>query len=96
MNPVTGGPSVDYITELMRSSLGIAVTIAGPFLIAILVVGVVVSVVQVVTQIQEQTLTFVPKLAAVALIMVVSGGWMLTTLASWITALWTSIPDLLR
>lgn len=57
-----------------------AIKISAPFMIVTLVVGLLISILQVVTQIQEMTLTFVPKLIAVALICMVLGGWMMATL----------------
>ncbi len=57
-----------------------AIKISAPFLIITLVVGLLISILQVVTQIQEMTLTFVPKLIAVALICVALGGWMMSVL----------------
>ena len=57
-------------------------------------IGVFVSLIQTVTSVQEMTLTFVPKLVGVSLIIVVAGSWMLTELTSWVTRLWTSIPQL--
>ena len=59
-----------------------------------LVVGVFVSLIQTVTSVQEMTLTFVPKLIGVALIIVVAGSWMLAELTSWVIRLWTSIPQI--
>jgi len=59
-----------------------------------LLVGLLVSVVQVVTQIQEMSLTFVPKLVTAGLSLVVFGPWMLRTLSAFTTRLWSGIPNL--
>ena len=53
--------------------------------------GVAVSVVQTVTQVQEMTLSFVPKLVATGAILVFGGNWMIRELVAWVTALWTQI-----
>lgn len=58
-----------------------------------LVVGVLISIVQAVTQIQEQTLSFVPKLLAMAAVLVIGGPWMVDVLTQYTRDLWTSIPQ---
>ncbi len=82
------------VMEIVFDALDVMSRIAGPLLAASLAIGVVVSIVQTVTQIQEQTLTFVPKLAATAAILVFAGGWMIETLVSWVTSLWNRIGTL--
>lgn len=80
--------------QIATDAIVIAAKLAGPVLIVSLVVGVFVSLIQTVTSVQEMTLTFVPKLIGVSLIIVMAGGWMLTELTGWVTRLWTSIPQL--
>jgi flagellar biosynthetic protein FliQ len=70
----------DTAMRLLAEALLAAVKVSGPFLIATLVVGLVISILQVVTQIQEMTLTFVPKLIAVGLVCLLLGTWMLAVL----------------
>jgi flagellar biosynthetic protein FliQ len=81
---------VDVI-EILLGALNLVTRLAGPMLAATLIIGVAVSVLQTVTQIQEMTLTFVPKLIAAALILVFGGNWMLRELVSWTTLLWERI-----
>lgn len=69
----------DAAMRLMLDMLLTAAKVGGPVLMAVLVVGVLISIVQVVTQVQEMTLTFVPKLIALFLIFLLLGGWMLST-----------------
>lgn len=64
----------------LRDSLLTAALVAAPVLLAILIVGLLISIIQVATQIQEMTLTFVPKLAVSVVILLVFGGWMIATL----------------
>lgn len=71
--------SPDQAMRLLSETLMTGALIAAPALIAILVVGLLISVLQVATQIQEMTLTFVPKLIALGLIVISLGGWMLAT-----------------
>ncbi|MFC0677972.1 flagellar biosynthetic protein FliQ [Lysobacter korlensis] len=68
----------DFALRLMTETLLAAVKMSAPILLATLVVGLLVSVVQVVTQIQEMTLTFVPKVAVVVIACITLGGWMLS------------------
>lgn len=70
----------DFAMQLLADTLLAAVKVAGPFLIATLVVGLLISILQVVTQIQEMTLTFVPKLIVVGLVCLLLGAWMLTVM----------------
>jgi flagellar biosynthesis protein FliQ len=82
------------VLEIATGALTIAAKLAAPILLMALGVGVVVSIMQTITQIQEQTLSFVPKLAGVALIIVVAGSWMIREHVGWVTHLWTSIPGM--
>lgn len=82
------------VLEIVTGAIGIATKLAAPMLLASLVLGVLISIVQTVTQIQELTLTFVPKLVGIALILVTAGSWMMRELVGWVTALWQTIPAL--
>ena len=72
--------SEQMIMGIITKALSTALMVAGPILIIALVIGLLVSVFQAATQIQEQTLTFVPKLIAIATILLVGGSWMLNML----------------
>jgi flagellar biosynthetic protein FliQ len=85
----------DTVVELSTQALELALRVALPLLLVGLVVGVAVSVFQAVTQIQEQTLSFIPKILALAGVLVVAGPWMLNQLLSYTTDLWASIPQLI-
>lgn len=87
--------SADFV-RLFTEALSLSLLLAGPALVVSLVVGVVVSVVQTVTQVQEQTLTFVPKLAAVAATLAFTASWMGAELVRFTTTLWGAIPGLFR
>jgi flagellar biosynthesis protein FliQ len=82
------------VIEIVAGALLISLKLAGPVLMMTLVVGVAVSLVQTITQIQEQTLTFVPKLIGAGLVLLVGGNWMLRELTTWVTELWRTIPAL--
>jgi flagellar biosynthesis protein FliQ len=82
------------VLEIIWGALQVVGQIAGPLLAATLVIGVAVSIIQTVTQIQEMTLTFVPKLVASAAIVVLGGNWMIRELVTWTTRLWESIGQM--
>ena len=84
----------DVVLELCTQALELALRVGLPLLIVGLVVGLAVSVFQAVTQIQEQTLSFIPKILALAGVLIVLGPWMLNQLLSYTTNLWGSIPQL--
>jgi flagellar biosynthetic protein FliQ len=74
--------------------MSLALKVAGPILLVALVIGLVVSIFQAVTQIQEQSLSLIPKIAGVAVVIVVLGPWMLGQLVTYTSQLFTSIPTM--
>lgn len=78
--------------ELGRQAMLVGLQVAMPILIAALVVGLIVSVFQAVTQIQEMTLQFVPKILAVGLVALVAGGWMLTQIVEFTKQVLSNLP----
>jgi flagellar biosynthetic protein FliQ len=83
----------DTVVQLAVNAMTLALKVGMPFLILTLVVGLVVSIFQAVTQIQEQTLSFIPKVVAVAVLIVVGGPWMLGQIVTYTQQLWESIPS---
>lgn len=83
------------VIEIALRAVMVSVKLGAPLLVVSLAVGLAVSVVQSVTQVQEVTLTFVPKLAAVALVLVLAGHWMLGQLVSFTQDLFALLPQLL-
>ena len=84
----------DTVINLSTQALELTLRIALPLLLIGLIVGLAVSVFQAVTQIQEQTLQFIPKVLALAAVLVIGGPWMLNQLLSYTQNLWASIPQL--
>jgi flagellar biosynthetic protein FliQ len=82
------------VLDLAQRSVAIALMICSPILGLGLLVGLVVSVFQAATQIQEMTLTFVPKIIAVAAALVFCGPWMLRSMINFTTKLFVSLPNL--
>ena len=85
----------DTVVHLALQALTVAMKVSAPFLLTGLVVGLLVSIFQAVTSIQEQTLAFIPKILAIAGVLIVGGPWMLNQLLSYTTDLWSRIPTLI-
>ncbi len=84
----------DTVINLASQAMSLAFKVAGPLLLGAMVVGLLVSIFQAVTQIQEQSLTLIPKIAAIAVIVVLLGPWMLDQLVFYTTNLYTAIPTM--
>ena len=81
--------SIDDVTAVASEALYLIIKTAAPILLVSLVVGLLISIFQTVTSIQEQTLTFVPKILAVFLAIMLLGSWMMTEMSDFMTRLWT-------
>ena len=79
------------VMSVMRDAVGVTLKLGGPMLLLSMLVGVVVAVLQAVTQIHEQTISFALKLIAVVLVLLVGGGWMLETLQDYTRELFAMI-----
>ena len=88
--------SPDMVMAVGQRALEIMLLLAMPLLLVALVVGLLVGVFQAATQINEMTLSFIPKLLAMAAVMVVAGPWMLRVLVSYTRELFESIPSLIH
>ncbi len=82
------------LARLTAETLYLVLLVSAPALIVSLAIGLFVGLMQAVTQVQEQTLSFVPKLVGVAIALVVGGGWMGAQLMRFTDAIWTAIPQL--
>jgi flagellar biosynthesis protein FliQ len=83
----------DQVLDLWRSALSVIVEVSAPFLLAALGVGLAVSIVQTATQLQESTLSFVPKLGAAIVVVALSGHWCLDRLGKFTTDAFTAHVD---
>jgi flagellar biosynthetic protein FliQ len=81
------------VVDITMRTLELALKLALPLLLSALIVGLVVSVFQAVTQIQEMTLSFIPKILAMVVVIVVAGPWMIGQLTSYTRELYGSIPQ---
>jgi len=88
--------SPQLVVDLARNAIMMALMLAAPMLVVALLLGLIVSILQAVTQIQEQTLAFVPKLIGVAAVILVALPWIIQTLIRYTTELFRSIPSMAR
>ena len=82
------------VMSIGQQALEVTLLVSAPLLGAVLLTGLVVSVFQAATQINEQTLSFIPKLVALAAVLVVAGPWMLAVITDFMQRLYGSIPQL--
>jgi len=84
----------ESVMTLAHQAMIVALLLAAPLLLVSLVVGLVVSLFQAATQINESTLTFIPKLVAILATLVIAGPWMMATMLDYMHRMFTSIPQL--
>jgi flagellar biosynthetic protein FliQ len=85
----------ETVVDIGRQAMMVLLLLAAPLLITALLVGLVVSVFQAATQINEPTLSFLPKLIALAVVLAAAGAWMLGTITDYTRALYQAIPSML-
>ena len=88
--------SIDVVMEIANKALYTIILTSAPLLLISLVIGLVISIFQTVTSIQEQTLTFVPKILGVFIGIMILGHWMLTQLTNLITDMWADFSIYIR
>lgn len=86
----------DLIIKLGQDAMRTTAMIAGPLLIATLAIGLIVSIFQALTQINESTLTFIPKMIVVAIVIVLAGPWMMDVMTSYTVHLFENIATYVR
>lgn len=82
----------ESVIALARAAVETTMLVSAPLLLAALITGLIVSIFQAATQINEMTLSFIPKLVAMFITLVIAGPWMLTLLTDFMRRLYTSIP----
>jgi len=85
----------ETVMNVGRQTLEVIGLLAGPLLISSLIVGLVIAMFQAATQINEMTLTFIPKLITVAVVLMIAGPWLLQNMISFTVRLYQSIPQLI-
>ncbi|MFZ4515041.1 MAG: flagellar biosynthesis protein FliQ [Acidimicrobiia bacterium] len=84
------------VIEIISKALFLSMKIAGPILAITLAIGLLVGIIQAATSIQEQTLTFVPKLIAIGAVVLLSGNWMISEVVSFTQSLFQMIPQMVK
>ncbi|WP_294613755.1 flagellar biosynthesis protein FliQ [uncultured Gilliamella sp.] len=84
----------EYISNLAMQAIKVAASLAGPLLLAALITGLIISLLQAATQINEMTLSFIPKILAVVIVLVILGPSMLLIMTDYIRIVITGIPNL--
>lgn len=85
----------ETVMHLGRQAIEVALLLSGPMLLSALVIGLVISIFQAATQINEATLSFIPKLVGTFLVLLLAGPWMLELMVDYIRQLFASIPQLI-
>lgn len=83
------------VMEIGRQALEMTLILSGPLLLAALVTGLIISIFQAATQINEQTLSFIPKLVVMFITLIIAGPWMLQIMTDYIRRLFESIPQII-
>ena len=87
---------IDEVTAIASNALYLIIKTAAPVLLISLIVGLIVSIFQTVTSIQEQTLTFVPKIIAIFLALILLGHWMLNNMSGYMEDLWSDFSRYIK
>jgi flagellar biosynthesis protein FliQ len=85
-----------YVLSLAQNAVTVMLILAGPILLISLIVGSLISLVQAATQINEVTLTFIPKMIAIGLVLALLGSWMLQRLLIYTSNIFTSLPNFVK
>lgn len=83
---------INSATDYLRQSITLLLSLVLPVVGSGLIIGLLISLFQAVTQIQEQTLTFVPKMVVVFLVLSIGFPWMASSLQAWVVTMWSAIP----
>lgn len=82
--------TIDAVADIARDALYLIIKVSLPVLLVSLIIGLIISIFQTVTSIQEQTLTFVPKIVCVFIALILFGPWMLNSIVEFMTQLWST------
>jgi len=85
-----------YLMSFAQNALTVTLMLAGPVLVVSLVIGSLISLVQAATQINEVTLTFVPKIIGIIIVLVILGGWMGGQMVSFTSGVFNDLPNLVK
>ncbi len=86
----------DVVIQLGQDALKTLAMVSAPMLLSTLIIGLIISIFQALTQINENTLTFVPKMIVIAVVLILAGPWMLDTLSTYTISLFENISTIVR
>ena len=86
----------DIVIQLGQDALKTLAMVSAPLLLSTLIIGLIISIFQALTQINENTLTFVPKMAVIAIVLILAGPWMLDTISTYTVNLFDNIATIVR
>lgn len=86
----------DIVIQLGQDALKTLAMVSAPMLLSTLIIGLIISIFQALTQINENTLTFVPKMVVIAIVLIIAGPWMLDTLSTYTVNLFENISTIVR
>lgn len=87
---------IDEVSAISSEALYLVIKVSAPILLVSLIVGLIISIFQTVTSIQEQTLTFVPKFIGIFLTIIILGHWMLGSMSDFMVSLWSRFSEYIR
>ncbi|VXC66753.1 flagellar biosynthesis protein FliQ [Massilia sp. 9I] len=85
----------ESVMTMGRTAMEVTLMVSAPLLLVALIIGLIISIFQAATQINEATLSFIPKLVGIFIALVVAGPWMLSTMLDYMRQVFTSIPSLI-
>lgn len=88
--------TIDLVVDVARETIWVILKCAMPMLLVSLSIGLIVSIFQTITSIQEQTLTFVPKLLGIFIVLVIAGGWILNNIVTYAVNLYSRFPEFIK
>jgi len=88
--------NAQHVLTAGQQALYMLLMVAAPIIIVVLIVGLIVSILQAATQVNEPTLSFIPKLIAALVALIIAGPWLLTTLVDYLQGILVSIPSMVR
>lgn len=88
--------TTDNVVDIARATLWLIIKVSAPMLLVSLIVGLIISIFQTITSINEQTLTFLPKLLAIFAVLILAGSWIMNNLVNFTTELYTNFSQYIK
>lgn len=88
--------TIDNVVDIARATLWLIIKVSAPMLLVSLIVGLIISIFQTITSINEQTLTFLPKLLAIFAVLILAGSWIMNNLVYFTTELYTNFSQYIK